>query len=92
MSMALEAVLAVLEEEKILEGCTDTREAVACVCFAFRESGRFPRPIFHKKIGNPLNIDSKTVWIHWNHFQRHGLFDCEVVGPRSFPMTNLIAL
>jgi hypothetical protein len=71
--MVLDVLTTILNEEKILEGCTDTREPVARPCLAFRESGRFPKPISYKKIAKLLGVDPKTVWIHWKHFQKHGL-------------------
>jgi transposase len=67
--------MSILNDEKILEGCTDTREIVARMCLAFRESGRFPKPISSKKIAKLLGVDPKTVCIHCKHFQKHGLSD-----------------
>jgi hypothetical protein len=54
MSVTVEAFGGILDDEKILEGCTEAREAVARVCVAFRQSGRFPRPTFNMEIGIPV--------------------------------------
>jgi hypothetical protein len=68
-------LLAILNNEKIWEGWSETKETIARVCSTFRESERFPRPISSKKIGILLGIDPKIVWIHWNPFQRNGFVD-----------------
>jgi hypothetical protein len=45
---------------------------------------RFEEPISDSKIGRLVNIDSKTVWHHWKHYQKFGLEDGDVGRPRIF--------
>jgi hypothetical protein len=73
MKPTLEELSAILAGSNLLKDCACTREAVwRCCCF-FREEGRFDPPIFFKKIGELLRLDRKTVWKHWNSFQKFGL-------------------
>jgi hypothetical protein len=65
--------MAVAIDEKLLNGCSETRKLVTPLYIAFRESHR----ISYKKIRLLLSIDEKTVQIHWKHFQRGRLAGVE---------------
>jgi hypothetical protein len=82
MAVSIDELLAIMNDKKLLDGCSETREAVTRLSIAFRESQRFPGPTSNKKIRLLLNINVKTVWIHWKYFQRHGLADFENAGPQ----------
>jgi hypothetical protein len=77
MAIAINELLTIMNDGKLLDGCSETREAVTRLYIVFRESQRFPRPISSKKIGFLLPIDAKTVWIHRKHFQWHELAKVE---------------
>jgi hypothetical protein len=68
MAVAIDELIAIMKDEKLLDGCGETRDGVAHLCITFHESQRFPRPISDKKIELLLKINAKTVWIHWKHF------------------------
>jgi hypothetical protein len=73
MSVDVDELRSVLEDEGIMEGCTETRDAVSPCCYFFPKSGRFKLiPSFHK-IKMILNLDAKTVSTHWDKFQWFGL-------------------
>jgi hypothetical protein len=61
IAMAMDILMPILNEEKIIEGCPDAREAVARTCLAFRQSVRFPKPISNQKIAELLGVDPETV-------------------------------
>jgi hypothetical protein len=92
MSVSLEELQAIVESENTLHECGNTREAVCWCCLAFRESGRFEELISYLKIGRVLNIDSKTVWHHWKHYQKFGLEDGDVGRPKIFSEEQMRAV
>jgi hypothetical protein len=57
MAGTLDALLAIMQGENIVLGCSETREAVAQMCVALRKSSRFPCPISYTKIKILLGID-----------------------------------
>jgi hypothetical protein len=92
MSVSLEELQAIVESENIRHECGTTRETVCRCCLAFRESGRFDEPISYSKIDPLLNIDSKTLWHHWKHYQKFGLEDGDVDRLRIFSEEQMHAV
>jgi hypothetical protein len=84
----LNVLQTVLSDEDILEGCGDTGDAVARLCLAFRESGRFARPIAYQKIGALLEIDPKTVGGHWAMSKSTGSQIAQLVARRFLLLVN----
>jgi hypothetical protein len=73
MTADIDELRAAPEAEGIMDGRTETQDAVSRYCHFFCESGCFnPIPSYHK-IGTILNLDAKTVWTHWNRFQPFSL-------------------
>jgi hypothetical protein len=77
MALAIDELLVIMNDAKLSDGCSETREAVTRLCIAFRESQQFPRPVSYKRVGLFFNLDANTVWFHWKHLQRHGHADVE---------------
>jgi hypothetical protein len=61
MVIAIDELLATTNDEELLDGCSETREAVTRLYIPFCESQRFPCPVSYKKIGLVLNVGAKTM-------------------------------
>jgi hypothetical protein len=73
MTVDIDELGAALEAVGIMDGCTETHDAISICCHFFREPGCFnPIPSYHN-IGTILNLDANPFWTHWDMFQRFDL-------------------